>query len=44
MIGLQVVLPVKRKLKKFMMPEDIKDILKNADQEITLSLDVGAKL
>ena len=26
------------------MPEDIKDILKNADQEITLSLDVGAKL
>jgi hypothetical protein len=27
-----------------MMPEDIKDILKNADQEITFSLELGAKL
>jgi hypothetical protein len=44
MIGVQLVLPVKRKLKAFMMPDDIKDILKNADQEITFSLDIGSKL
>lgn len=44
LIGVQVILPVKRKLKKLMMPEDIKDILKNADQEISFSLDFGTKL
>lgn len=27
-----------------MIPEDIKDILKNADQEISLSFDIGAQL
>jgi len=27
-----------------MIPEDIKDILKNADQEISLSFDIGATL
>jgi len=43
-IGTHVILPVKSKLKEFMIPDDIKDILKNADQSIDFKVKLGATM
>ena len=42
-IGLHIVLPVKSKLKQFMIPDDIKEILKNAQNVITIELLAAAQ-
>lgn len=43
-IGTHIILPVKSKLKQFMVPDDIKELLKNADQSLDFKVKLGTSL